>query len=65
MVELNANAMHLLEARYLLKKETIETPEELFQRVAKHVIAIEEKDKDFWFERFNTVLKNLEFLQEI
>ncbi len=62
MDELSTNALQLLEARYLRKQEIVETPEELFQRVAKHAITLEGEDRDTWFERFYDILRKLEFL---
>lgn len=62
MVELSPNALQLLDSRYLLKNEVAETPEGLFQRVARHASEIEENCRDLWFERFFALLGNLEFL---
>ena len=62
MIELSPNALQLLEARYLRKTEITETPDELFQRVAKHLIAIEGADRDSWFDHFYGLMRNLEFL---
>ncbi|NBT57994.1 hypothetical protein EBT16_04335, partial [bacterium] len=70
-VTLNQRALEVLKARYLLRdaKESrvIETPEKLFQRVARSVAAAEkkfggEKQKKLWEERFRRSLATLEFL---
>ena len=68
---LTQNAIQILEARYLLKNdngEVIETPEQLFKRVADTVAKTElkyNKDKDFVKQlsnKFYNVMKNLDFL---
>lgn len=59
MVELSPNALQLLKARYL---RNTETPNELFKRVAKHLVSTEGKDHTFWFDRFYRVMRDLEFL---
>ncbi|NBX75679.1 MAG: adenosylcobalamin-dependent ribonucleoside-diphosphate reductase [Proteobacteria bacterium] len=70
-VALNQRAVEVLEARYLLRDlsqgQIIETPEELFERVANSVSEAEKKvggkkQKDFWFSRFLESLVELEFL---
>lgn len=70
-VALNQRAVEVLEARYLLRDlhqgQIIETPEQLFERVAKSVSQAEKKfggkkQRDFWFSRFLKSLVELEFL---
>ncbi len=59
-LKLSVNAVRVLERRYLLKDEhgnVIETPAELFRRVAKAVTLVPESEDEF----FN-MLVNLEFL---
>lgn len=67
-MELTENALKVLRARYLLKDENgivIETPEEMFRRVA-HNIAKAEKiykgDSNYWEERFYEIMTSLRFL---
>ncbi len=58
------NALTVLKARYLKKDEKgeiIETPDEMLQRVAKH-IALPEKDYDYWLEKFYDIMASLKFL---
>lgn len=62
MVELSPNALQLLKARYLLKNEVLETPEAMFQRVARHASEAERLEPELWYERFYSLLKKLEFL---
>ncbi|MFC7201416.1 adenosylcobalamin-dependent ribonucleoside-diphosphate reductase [Halospeciosus flavus] len=58
----------ILPARYLLKDEqgeVVETPAELFERVATAVAAVEEEhgnDADRWAERFEELMTHLEFV---
>jgi ribonucleoside-diphosphate reductase alpha chain len=67
---LSANALRVLEARYLRRDTTraiIETPEELFQRVARAVAQAElilgtARDADRWQEVFHDLLVSLDFL---
>ncbi|ENO12077.1 ribonucleoside-diphosphate reductase class II [Thermoplasmatales archaeon SCGC AB-539-C06] len=57
---LSKNALRVLEKRYLLKDEKgriIETPDQMFKRVAKHVSKSKKEEKEFY-----EVMKNLEFL---
>jgi len=69
-VELSQNALRVLEARYLrrdIKRNIIETPEELFQRVAKCVAYAElllgkPKDVGYWEDEFLKTLTSLDFL---
>jgi len=69
-IKLSSNALRLLERRYLRKDEAgkiIETPEDLFRRVARHVASAEllydpEADISFWKEKFYQLMANLDFL---
>ncbi|HEY6008929.1 MAG TPA: adenosylcobalamin-dependent ribonucleoside-diphosphate reductase [Geobacteraceae bacterium] len=67
-MELTENAQKVLQARYLLKDghgRVIETPEELFQRLARSVAKAEELfhgDVGHWEERFYELLASLRFL---
>ncbi len=59
------NAMRVLEKRYLRTDEqgrVIETPEEMFRRVAQNIASAEEADVAAWEEEFYRVMANLEFL---
>ncbi|MBN1916138.1 adenosylcobalamin-dependent ribonucleoside-diphosphate reductase [Candidatus Dojkabacteria bacterium] len=63
---LTSNALQVLEKRALKKSENgeiIETPEELWRRIAKHVAKAEKKDKQKeWEGNFFTVFNSAEFL---
>jgi len=68
---LNQRALDVLEARYLLRDlkngRVIETPEQLFKRVAMFVAEAEKKfggkkQRDFWASQFLNSLIELEFL---
>jgi len=67
-MELTENAMKILNARYLLKDErgrVIETPEEMFRRVARSIAraeAIYNDNPEYWEERFYDLMKSLKFL---
>ncbi len=69
-IELSENALTVLEKRYLKKDETgsvVETPEELFQRVARNVASADvlydlEADVDAVEEEFYAAMTHLEFL---
>ena len=67
-MELTENAMKILNARYLLKDERgriIETPEEMFRRVARSIAraeAIYNDNSEYWEERFYDLMKSLKFL---
>jgi len=67
-LKLDVNALKVLEERYLLKDETgkiIETPTQLFKRVATAIAAQDElygKDSKKTEEEFFTAMRNLEFL---
>ena len=62
MTNISPNGLQILQARYLRRTEVTETPDELFQRVAKHLITVEDEDHEFWFDRFYGVMRHLEFL---
>jgi ribonucleoside-diphosphate reductase alpha chain len=69
-IELSQNALTVLEKRYLKKDsqgKVIETPEEMFQRVAKHIASAEliydpKADIAGWEEKFYRLVTSLEFL---
>ncbi len=69
-LKLPVNTMEVLRKRYLLKDENqniIETPSELFQRVAHHVAKAEENfksghDREQVEEKFYGMMRNLEFM---
>ncbi len=65
-VHLTENALRVLERRYLKKNnqgQVIETPEEMFHRVAQAVASAEPKaDAKAWEEKFYQLMANLEFL---
>jgi len=69
-VNLTENALHVLERRYLKKDkrgEVIETPEEMFHRVAQAIASAElvydpKADVKAWEEEFYRLMINLEFL---
>lgn len=65
---LRETALHVLRARYLQREASgriVETPEELFRRVARHVAAVEARfggDPSGWETRFFEAMARLEFL---
>ena len=69
-IEFHENAVTVLEKRYLIKDsqgQVIETPEEMFRRVAKHIASAEliydsKADVAFWEEEFYQLMASLEFL---
>lgn len=67
-LKLGVNALKVLEERYLLKNEKgkiIETPTQLFRRVAKTIASVDKKyskDSRVAEEEFLYAMKNLEFL---
>jgi len=67
-LKLGVNALKVLEERYLLKDEKgniIETPTQLFKRVAKTIASVDEiygKDSKKSEEEFFYAMRNLEFL---
>ena len=65
MATLSQNAKQVLRARYLLKDKngrTIETSDDMFKRVAKHVSKAETTNQAFWENAFYQALKHLDFL---
>jgi ribonucleoside-diphosphate reductase alpha chain len=69
-IQLTQNALTVLEKRYLKKDnqgQVIETPDEMFRRVAKHIASAElaynpQADVTDWEERFYQLMSSLEFL---
>ena len=69
-IEFHENALTVLEKRYLIKDsqgQVIETPEEMFRRVAKHIASAEliydpKADVAFWEEEFYQLMVSLELL---
>ncbi|MDY7019304.1 MAG: vitamin B12-dependent ribonucleotide reductase [Chloroflexota bacterium] len=69
-MKLSDNAIRVLEKRYLVKydgEKVIETPEELFRRVARHIASAEliydhNADISLWEETFYQLIANLFFL---
>ena len=67
-MELTANALKVLEARYLLKDEAgkvVETPDEMFRRVARTGASAETMhggNASEWEEKFHALLRDLKFL---
>jgi ribonucleoside-diphosphate reductase alpha chain len=62
---LSANALRVLEARYLLRdaeRHVAETPAQLFERVAHAVAAAEGERRTHWAERFHALLAAGDFL---
>ncbi len=68
MPRLTDNALKVLRARYLLRDERgriIESPEEMFRRVARHVAKSEDlygEDRAYWEQRFFDLMTELRFL---
>ena len=69
-IKLSDNAIRVLERRYLIKDgegRVIETPQELFRRVARHIASAEliydpEADISIYEEAFYQLIESLEFL---
>ncbi len=70
-LQFSLNALRVLENRYLLKDVSgriIETPQEMFWRVARHVARAErkygatEREVERWAKAFYEIMSNLEFL---
>ncbi len=62
---LTPNALTVLEKRYLWKNRdghVVETPAELFTRVAKRVAQIEKKDRTLWKKKFYELMASRKFL---
>ncbi len=65
VTSLSKNALQILKERYLLKDRdgnVIETPQQLFRRVATFVASCEEEQKTVFENRFYKMLSNLLFL---
>lgn len=70
MIQLSENSLRVLQHRYLRKDAAgnlIETPEQLFKRVARFVASAElkwgnEPDVVFWEEKFYNIMRELLFL---
>lgn len=70
MHPLSHNAIRVLESRYLLKNSDgsiVETPEQLFKRVAHHIANAEHllnnsEQQLYWEKEFFTIMSRLEFL---
>jgi ribonucleoside-diphosphate reductase alpha chain len=69
-IKLSDNALRVLERRYLIKDgegKVVETPQELFRRVARHIASAElvfdpKVDISFWEDAFYQLMSDLEFL---
>jgi ribonucleoside-diphosphate reductase alpha chain len=69
-IKVSDNALRVLERRYLTKDgegKVIETPQELFRRVARHIASAEltynpKADASFYEEAFYQLMESLEFL---
>ncbi|OGN98120.1 MAG: ribonucleoside-diphosphate reductase, adenosylcobalamin-dependent [Chloroflexi bacterium RBG_13_51_36] len=69
-MKLSDNALRVLERRYLAKDgegKVLETPQELFRRVARHIASAEltynpQADVSFYEEAFYQLMEDLEFL---
>lgn len=67
-MELSDNAKTVLQKRYLLKDTAgniVETPEEMFMRVAMKIAGAEEQynsNPDYWTEKYYNLMVNLKFL---
>jgi len=70
MVKLSSNALHVLQARYLRRDEEgliVESPEQLFERVARAVAQAElfhgnARQAAYWEEEYFKLLSSLDFL---
>ncbi|OHT08046.1 Ribonucleotide reductase, all-alpha domain containing protein [Tritrichomonas foetus] len=59
-----SNALKVMKARYLIHDDNdqlIETPEQMFQRVAKTLASVE-KEPEQWASKFENVMMNFEFV---
>jgi len=64
-LDLGINQLKVIERRYLRHDENgkvIETPKDLFNRVAKAISSNEEKDKAKWQKNFYEIMANFEFM---
>ena len=62
---LSENAKQILASRYLLRDAhgaIIETPDQLFSRVARHIAKNEGPDAEYWEGEFYRIMTRLEFL---
>ncbi|WP_027339110.1 adenosylcobalamin-dependent ribonucleoside-diphosphate reductase [Halonatronum saccharophilum] len=67
ILDLSRNAINLLEKRYLKKnedQEVIETPEEMFERVANNISSAEEdkKKQEYYQDKFYEIMTQFKFL---
>ncbi|MCF4101136.1 adenosylcobalamin-dependent ribonucleoside-diphosphate reductase [Gillisia sp. M10.2A] len=65
MIGFTKNALEIISQRYLLKDAqgmAIETPKQLFERVAKCVAVVEKEDFMLWKQRFYKLMSNFYFL---
>ena len=65
MSTLSNNAIQILKDRYLIKDKEgklIETPEQMFKRVAKFVASCENEKSTFYEKKFYSLISNLKFL---
>lgn len=67
MKQLTENALKVLEARYLLRGDAgkiVETPDQLFRRVATAIAAVEktQEDREKWAQIFYDMMSSLDFL---
>lgn len=64
-LKLSLNAIKVLQNRYLLRDEDgniIESPLDMFRRVAKAVAAVENNNASKWEQEFFRIMSNLEFI---
>jgi ribonucleotide reductase alpha subunit len=66
LADFSAEAVQILEARYLKKDKDgniIETPQQMLERVAQHIASAEkEPDRKKWEKKFFDIMDSLEFL---
>ena len=67
MANWTESAKVVLEARYLIRDkrgELLETPDEMLQRVARHISTAEPngKARKLWYTKFLSIMDSLEFL---
>ena len=64
-LNLDINQLKVIERRYLVHDQDgkpMETPGQMFRRVAKTLAGVEKKNKKIWEEKFYDVMTNFEFL---
>jgi ribonucleoside-diphosphate reductase alpha chain len=64
-LDLHINQLKVMQSRYLRQDKNgkiIETPRQLFERVAKAVATNEKKDKTKWQKQFFEIMANFEFM---